>query len=714
MLLNQRARRDGMLLSATSVLALAAGVAHAETAPATQVSQVEVTAGRLGAASLNLTDATTAGSRLGLAPLDTPASVQVISGDLIRMRGDMTLLDAETRATGVTTVPTPGNGNNALVARGFSGVGSVMQLYDGVQLFVGSGTVSFPFEPWTVDRVEVLSGPNSVLYGTGAIGGTINVVPRRPDPMMRSYEVQVGGGSFNTWRMAGDATGPINDKLSYRADVAYNHSNGWVDRGQSETLAFSGALRWDVTPSLRLMLTEDYGRQNPQSYYGDPLIKGALDVNLRKVNFNVLDAEQRYQDNWLQFKAEWTPWEGWSFRNSLYLLNTDRHWLNEENFAYQAASGKLLRNGYLEIYHHENQVGDHADAVWKTHLAGHENDLSFGFDINQVRFQNVSNSPFPGSTTIDPFHYVPDNFVHFAATTPVVKSTTQQRAVFAEDRFEVVKGLNLVLGLRQDHYELTRLDQRANTTSSHKYDTTSWRAGVVQSLPFGAMVYAQYAFATDPVSSLITLSPAQQIFDLTTGRQVEVGAKQALPGGWAEWTFAAYDIVKNNLLQPTPGNPTVQQQVGQQSSRGIEASIAITPIKGLRLEANATVLRAKFDKFGENVGGVVTSRAGNRPVNIPERTANAFATWDVWGPVQLRAAMRAVDKRYTNNANSLSMPGYVTWDFGAKYQLNNRMSLNLNLYNAFDRVYPLASYNSGTQWILGQPRALEIAFHGRF
>jgi iron complex outermembrane receptor protein len=60
------------------------------------------------------------------------------------------------------------------------------------------------------------------------------------------------------------------------------------------------------------------------------------------------------------------------------------------------------------------------------------------------------------------------------------------------------------------------------------------------------------------------------------------------------------------------------------------------------------------------------------------------------------------------------MPGYVTWDFGARYQLNNRMSLNLNLYNAFDRTYPISSYNSGTQWILGQPRAVEIAFHGRF
>jgi iron complex outermembrane receptor protein len=553
-----------------------------------------------------------------------------------------------------------------------------------------------------------------VLYGTGAIGGTINVVPRRPDPMVRSYEVQAGGGSFNTYRLYGDATGPINNKLSYRADVAYNHSDGWIERGKSETLAFTGALRFDVTPTLRFMLSDDYGRQDPMNYYGDPLIKGALDPALRKVNYNVLDAAQHYEDNWLQLKAEWNPLADWSFRNTLYYLTSERHWNNEENFAYQAATGKLLRNGYLEIFHHEQQTGDHGDATWRTKFAGHDNALVAGFDVNHVRFQNVSNSPFPGSTTIDPYHYVPDLFLHLAPTIPSVQTTTDQHSLYAEDRIELLEGLNLSTGLRADHYDLTRLDPRANTTTKHKYDTISWRAGLVKSLPRGLMAYAQYSFATDPVSSLITLSPAQQIFDLTTGRQVEVGLKQAIPGGWGEWTLAAYQIVKNNLLQPVPGNPTLQQQIGQQSSTGLEASFAISPVRGLRIEANGTVLRAKFDSFGENVSGTVISRAGNRPPNIPQLTGNAFVTWDVYGPWQVRASVRAVDKRYTNNANTLQMPGYAVFDAGVKYQLTPRMSLDLNLYNVADKVYPNASYNGGNQWILGQPRAVEIAFHGRF
>ena len=121
------------------------------------------------------------GTRLGLSLLETPASVQVISGETIRDRGDATVADAQSRAVGVTSQADPGNGGDSVVARGFGGVGSVMQLFDGDQLFVGAGTVTFPFDTWTVERIEVLGGPASVLYGTGAVGGVVNVVPRKPN-----------------------------------------------------------------------------------------------------------------------------------------------------------------------------------------------------------------------------------------------------------------------------------------------------------------------------------------------------------------------------------------------------------------------------------------------------------------------------------------------------------------------------------------------------
>src|SRR5690606_10486784 len=134
-------------------------------------------------------------SRLGITPLETPASVEMIDGELIRQRGDATIVEAITRATGLANDASPGDGGSSMSARGFVGHSSVMQLYDGTRLFVGAGTVTFPFDTWMAERIEVLRGPASVMYGQGAIGGVINVVPRKPSLEGPEGDLQVGSGT---------------------------------------------------------------------------------------------------------------------------------------------------------------------------------------------------------------------------------------------------------------------------------------------------------------------------------------------------------------------------------------------------------------------------------------------------------------------------------------------------------------------------------------
>ena len=88
-----------------------------------------------------------------------------------------------------------------------------MQLYDGTRLYVGSGTVTFPFDTWSAERIEVLHGPASVLYGEGAIGGVINVVPKRPTDYFTA-EGEVAYGTDNTKRFGVGAGGPVSNQLS--------------------------------------------------------------------------------------------------------------------------------------------------------------------------------------------------------------------------------------------------------------------------------------------------------------------------------------------------------------------------------------------------------------------------------------------------------------------------------------------------------------------
>lgn len=109
--------------------------------------------------------------------------------------------------------------------------------------------------------------------------------------------------------------------------------------------------------------------------------------------------------------------------------------------------------------------------------------------------------------------------------------------------------------------------------------------------------------ATDAVGTLLTLSPAQQLFDLTPGRQIEVGAKQSFASGRGEWTVAGYQIVKKKLLVPDPNNPTLQQQIGQQSSKGIELSTALEVGAGRRADVRGPATRPRTFPSGWERGG---------------------------------------------------------------------------------------------------------------
>ncbi|WP_288363696.1 Plug domain-containing protein, partial [uncultured Spongiibacter sp.] len=135
-----------------------------------QLEEMAVTAEADTSAGLSLYEQHRAGSRLGLTVMEIPASVAVITGEDIAEKGDFSGLSALTRAAGFAANASPGNGGSATSVRGFAGHSSVVSTYDGKRLYVGSGTVSFPADTWTMARIEVLRGPGSVINGVGAIG----------------------------------------------------------------------------------------------------------------------------------------------------------------------------------------------------------------------------------------------------------------------------------------------------------------------------------------------------------------------------------------------------------------------------------------------------------------------------------------------------------------------------------------------------------------
>ncbi|WP_414441455.1 TonB-dependent receptor [Burkholderia sp. 22PA0106] len=674
---------------------------------ATALPAVTVGASRAATAGSDLGTPVAAGSRLGLSSLDTPASVETLSGDRVRERGDTTVLDAVTRAAGFAADGAPGNGGTAMSVRGFSGPESVTTLYDGTRMMVGAGTVTFPADTWQVDRIEVLRGPASVLYGEGGIGGVINVVPKAPQ-RERSTTVLVGAGSYGEKRVALDTTGALGPMLSYRFYVNDDRRNGWVPRGESHITSVGGALKLDVNPALSFTLDYDFARQKPMTYFGVPTEGGALNPAFARQNYNVGDASISYFDRWARLGATWRAAPGVTVRNSLYGMLTDRHWHDSESYALQN-DGSVLRSDYIEITHHERQVGDRLDATFDGHLAGRQNRLVVGAEFNDVTFVDGSNTPFSGQSVVPAFGFDPGVFASPDATVPVFRTHTRQAGVFAEDRVELSDRLSWISGLRYDYIDFHRDTFATATAGASSFDKTfghtSWRTGLVFSLTPDVSLYGQYTTGTDGVGSLITLSKSSSAFNLSTGEQWEAGLKQAFAGGRGSWTLAFYQIVKRNILSADPQNPGQTIQVGKQSSRGVEWTGALQLPHGLSIDANAAFLRARYDNFDESVGGASVSRAGNVPINIPQQTANLWVDWAFAPGWRAGAGLRYVGRRYGDTANSVHLPSYTLLDASASWRATKDLTLSLYLHNLTNRVYAETSQNDGGEWLLGAPRS---------
>jgi iron complex outermembrane receptor protein len=171
--------------------------------------------------------------------------------------------------------------------------------------------------------------------------------------------------------------------------------------------------------------------------------------------------------------------------------------------------------------------------------------------------------------------------------------------------------------------------------------------------------------------------------------------------------------MKKDLLTPSVTNPALTDQVGQQSSRGVEGSLAVTA-GPIRVNVNGTVLRARFDDFRAVVGTGLAQLAGNVPLNVPERSANVMVFWSPARAWEARAVARFVGRRFADNTNVAAslIPSYKVVDFGVRWKVQPRLSIDARLDNAFDAIY--ADSGSSTAWLLGAPRSATVSFNVLF
>lgn len=655
-----------------------------------------------------------AGSRLGLTPMETPASVDIISGRTMQDRGQTNIEQAITQdATGVTFLGEPGNGGTALAMRGFTGSSAIVRLYDGTRMYAGGGAITFPFDTWTVDRVEVLRGPASVLYGEGAIGGAINVIPKKPLFDRRRNELMTTIGSFGMFGVGASSAGPINDKVAYTFDIVGRGSRGWVERGDARSLAFSGAIGWKVNDDLQLTVSQDYGYDEPMGYFATPLVNGELLTSLRKRNFNIADNVLRNKDNFTQVHARWTPGENIVVNSRTYYIASDRNWRNAENYLWRGATQDVLRSDYVAIHHQLEQIGNRTDATISSTVFGMKNETVVGFDINRTDFKKHDNSPYPGSSVAPLFGGDPGVFGPYAMKT-TVDARTLQYAVFLDNRLKINDQIALIGGLRYDNPELRRDNPFTGASVTKTMDSLNWRMGVVWTPVPDLAVYAQYSKASEPIASVLSFTDRLRDFKLPEGQQVEAGVKASFLDGRGEATFSAYHIVRKNALSRDPVDFNIVRQAGQQSSQGVEAAIGFDLGHGLRIDANGVMLRAQYDDFVQADGDF----SGKTPANVPRRSANLWASWNFMEHWTVFAGLQYVGRTWANDANTMERPAYTVVNAGLRWKPHDMVQLDFNIYNMFDEIYaPSGSAHHTTDaamWRLGAPRTASLTLRMSF
>lgn len=733
-------KSSSYLLLPTAIALLASASAWAQQ----NLRTIDVTAGREDQSpSLQATPAV--GSRLGLSVRETPASAEVITQEMIVRRGARTFEEALRGSVGMTAGGAPGSPSVAST-RGFTG-SFITYLFDGDRVAVAS-MASRPQDTWNYERIEVLKGPASVLYGEGAIGAAVNFVTKRPDRNNPGTEAMLSYGSFGTVRAGVGLGVDVGESSAFRLDYSHHQTDGYVDRNKQRydnlTMGFTTALTRDLT----LDLTMDYSRDSALSYQGTPLVPRAfalkptdivgdasasgrvVDRSIAFRNYNVDDAEMKASSVWTRAKLSWQIAPDWKLRNELSYYTADRAWRNSESFAF-AAPGRIVRD-LVGITHDHQILTDRLDLTNTSPVAGMRNRFVAGIEYTKTDFstnRDFSNGSAAANSllSVGEFATVPGSYGAFvnnpalyagAGNRTIFDAQIPTASIFMEDALSVSDRWTVVAGVRQDQVKVDRrnvdLNTGARTSFSQKYKPTSGRLGAVFAVDADTALYAQYTNASAPVGNgnLLLLSAANSAFGLSTGKQLEVGIKQSAFGGRLDYTVAAYKIELDNVLSRDFSNPTLTVASGRQSSRGLELAAAWKATRELTLSGNLARVEAQFDELIE-AGNV--SRAGNTPPNVPQTVANLWADYKLPGlPLRIGAGVNRTGHAFADNANTVRMNAYTTANAYATWTLP-KGELTFRVRNLTDRLYAYWSgANSNNQVMVGAPRSFEIGYRVAF
>ncbi|MDH4580523.1 TonB-dependent siderophore receptor [Pseudomonas sp. BN415] len=639
--------------------------------------------------------------------IETPSSVSVVTRDQIEAQQPKTVSQALRYTPGINAeLAGPQFVTDQLSMRGFQ-MGTGRMLRDGTRTFLPDFLGWDAPEPYGLERIEVLRGASSVLYGVSEPGGQINLVSKRPSTTP-IREVQLQAGNLDYKQGAFDLSDALDEEgiWSYRLTGLFREADAQTDHITNRRQYFAPAISFRPSDATELTFLAEYQKQTgnfanalPASgtVFRDP--RGRLDrdtyvgdsafdhMTNEKTSLGYV-FEHRFDDIWtVRQNVRYSYYR----QDSAELAILGPHFIDPSQ--YMRFSDEREGDGRLYTIDTQAQADFFTGDLQHTLLGG--------FDYNNGKFDQKQelNGVLEPFDVFNPVYGQPLNFFSAGIDPADYEQKLSQTGVYLQEQMKFDKWVFL-LGGRYDWTSDQRDDRSPQTQKDEKF---SGRAGVVYLFENGLAPYASYSESFLPT---IGNTPDGSQLEPTIGKQYEIGLKYEPIGHNALYTIALFDLTRENMTEFLPFG--VVRQEGEVRSKGVELEAKAEVVQGLNLIGSYTWNDVEVTE--SNLG-----TEGNTPFRTPEHMASLWADYVVQGGVleglRIGGGARYVGSTFGDSANSFKVDSYSVVDALVSYELGkvdaslDGMEVSLNATNLFDEEYVAGCFSTvGCQY--GQQRTV--------
>ncbi|MEM8611308.1 MAG: TonB-dependent receptor [Cyanobacteria bacterium P01_H01_bin.105] len=681
---------EGLTLSATPGIAQASGAEE-------DTLQLLVT-GEEG--NDYFTPAATTATRTDSPLSDIPQSIQVIPRQIIEDEQATGIEDVLDNIAGVTFQGNDDGRGTRFTIRGFGGFGSPI-LRDGFRVFNAGNNAASP-EIANLERIEVLKGPASVLYGEADPGGVINLVTKKPlaEPY---YNLQLQAGSREFFSPSVDVSGPItaDGDVRYRLNALYRREESFRDLDNAfERFFVAPTIAWDISDRTNLTASLEYVDDNDPADFGLPAFGDSIaDIPLDRVVVSNPDDTVEKEYLRVGYTLEHQFSDNWKLRNEFRYVSDDYSYgITGVPFADVDANGNLFRRLARQFNERDN-YSLYTNVQGNFNTGSVEHNLLFGVDL--AREENFGGGEGGLSPLFTPEWFSTINIFNpdYSFTKPALDnapgslrndSTADRLGIYLQDQIYLTDNLIVLAGLRYDTVEQETVSTtlapsfgvNSVTETEQNDDAVTPRIGIVYQPTDTISFYGSYAQSFNPNRGVdINGSPLEP----ETGDGFEVGVKADLIPNRLSATLAYFNITRQNVATADPSDPFFQASIatGEERSQGIDLDISGEILPGWNIIASYAYIDAEITEDN-------TFEVGNRLAGIPEHSASVWSTYRIQsGDLEglgFGLGLNYVGERQGGLDNSFEADDYFLTSAAAFYSLDN-WRLQVNVDNLFDIDY---------------------------